>query len=1112
MAITTTLNKTKILELLSQNKLKELFTQHLGWNNFNQTMPVQVEGITYTLNGIVEKEGFAIYELINSSSEPIKYALRKKISNKLAKIQLEHLIVFTEKNEQVWQWIKRATKNSPAVTRSEIYNPATQSGEKLYQKLEKLFFGWDDYTITDVTQRINDSLNKDKVTKKFYEEFRKNKDSFTKFIEGMTETVDKEWYSSLMLNRLMFIYFIQKKGFLNNDLNYMRNKLNEIQDKKGNDKFYSFYREFLLVLFHEGFARELDKRSVEAMQIIGKIPYLNGGLFDVHELERKYSDIKIPDSAFEKIFDFFDKYDWHLDDRPVSDDKQINPDVIGHIFEKYINQKQMGAYYTKEDITEYISKNTIIPFLFEEAKKKCEVAFKENSYIWRMLKDNPDKYIYDAVRKGCEKPLPEYIEKGIKDVSQRTEWNTPTLEEYALPTEIWRETVERRNRYFEVKSKLENGEINSINDFITYNLDIRQFVEDIITNAESPDVVKAFYYTIAGHIGEKSNEKEIPAISILDPTCGSGAFLFAGLNILEPLYDACIDKMYDFKHEKPDAYKEFDSILADIEKHPNREYFIYKSIILNNLYGVDIMKEATEIAKLRLFLKLASCAEVDYIKENFGLEALPDIDFNIRAGNSLVGFANYDEVKDAVNFSNLTGQRSLIFDDPMPKIDEKAQKVSLAYRRFKDTQLLSGTHDELVTAKKNLQQRLDDLNSELNIYMAKKYGIDTEKENAYKQWLSTHEPFNWFVEFYDVIHNRGGFDVIIGNPPYLEYNPKKFIYLIDSNRFNVYGSKNLYSYIYELSKKLVHVNARFGLIIQISSVSTPNMQSLVQEIKKETKMHWVSNYATRPSYLFDGVCMNLTIHISQKNNVTIDDLKIYTTQYIRWYKEYREFLFNNIVYNQTSKDNYLFEYSIPKLETYRDAKILSKMMKQRNKLSSYLQPSKIFTKEEMFYRTAGGRYFKIFYDNNFQTESKCNKSKCFQDKYNKYTLISVLSSNLWWLYYTLHFDMYNCKDYMIFNFPFDYETCCYNAQLEKLGMAYCKSLAHNAESKKQSYETTGERQQMIFKPSLSKEIIDEIDRILAKHYGFTDEELDYIINYDIKYRMGDSLNGDKDEE
>ena len=90
MAMTITLNKGRILELLSMNKLKELFTQHLGWNNFNQTMPVQVEGITYTLNGIVEKEGFAIYELINRGSEPIKYDLRKKISNKLAKTQLEH--------------------------------------------------------------------------------------------------------------------------------------------------------------------------------------------------------------------------------------------------------------------------------------------------------------------------------------------------------------------------------------------------------------------------------------------------------------------------------------------------------------------------------------------------------------------------------------------------------------------------------------------------------------------------------------------------------------------------------------------------------------------------------------------------------------------------------------------------------------------------------------------------------------------------------------------------------------------------------------------------------------------------------------------------------------
>lgn len=1109
MATTITLNKNRILELLSQNKLKELFTQHLGWNNFNQSMPVQVEGTIYTLNGVVEKEGFAIYEYVNDSPEPIKYDLRKKISNKLAKTQLEHLIVFTEKNEQVWQWIKRATKNSPAVTRSEIYNPATQSGEKLYQKLEKLFFGWEDYTITDVTQRINDSLNKDKVTKKFYEEFKKNKDNFSKFIEGMKETVDKEWYSSLMLNRLMFIYFIQKKGFLNNDLNYMRNKLNEIQEKRGDNKFYSFYREFLLVLFHEGFARELDKRSSQTMQIIGKIPYLNGGLFNVHELERKYPEITIPDSAFEKIFDFFDKYDWHLDDRPVSDDKQINPDVIGHIFEKYINQKQMGAYYTKEDITEYISKNTIIPYLFEEAKKKCEVAFKENSYIWQMLKDNPDKYIYEAVKKGCDKELPDYISKGIDDVSQREKWNTPTLEEFALPTEIWRETVERRNRYFEVKSKLENGEISSINDFITYNLDIRQFVEDIITNAESSDVVKAFYYTIAGHIGEKSNEKDIPAMSILDPTCGSGAFLFAGLNILEPLYDACIDKMYDFKHEKPDSYKEFDSILEDIEKHPNREYFIYKSIILNNLYGVDIMKEATEIAKLRLFLKLASCAEVDYRKENFGLEALPDIDFNIRAGNSLVGFTNYEEIKFAVEHNSLSGQMNLLSGNTMGIIDEKAQKVSLAYKRFKNTQIVSGSHEEILSAKKDLQQRLDNLNTELNQYMAKKYGIDTDKEEQYNQWLSTHEPFNWFVEFYDVIHNRGGFDVIIGNPPYVVYTKKDKVTkksIADIYKIKDYkteNSKNLYAFVLERAISLYNNNSKMGMIIPVSSFSSNAFESLKFILDSNC---WLSSYSNRPAKLFQGVEQRLTIIIVHKSSTPT----IKTSSYKHWYEDERQNIFNTITYSNSfiHRNNIVY-----KIGNEIENSIINKI-----KVNNRFTPVPILNSVQnnaCWFHDSPTYWIRSF---NF-----CPNSTTVSDKSNHYhqlytdtptnanILTAVLSSSVFYLFFK---NISNCRDFSIkeiIDFPLNNLSENNLQQLSNTAEKMQIVLKDTALKTKRHYPS-GDVEYYEYYPYKAKAIIDEIDKVLAKHYGFTDEELDYIINYDIKYRMGDSLNGGNNEE
>ena len=202
----------------------------------------------------------------------------------------------------------------------------------------------------------------------------------------------------------------------------------------GKDRFQSFYRLFLLRLFHQGLGQPEADRSPELAALLGRVPYLNGGLFDVHDLERDNPEIQIPDAAFEQIFDFFDAYQWHLDDRPLHEDKEINPDVLGYIFEKYINQKQMGAYYTKEDITGYISRNAIIPFLFEQAKKHCPIAFTPGGGVWRLLSDNPDRYFYEAVRHGVtydihrrealtgERELPIETAAGLSDFSHRGVW------------------------------------------------------------------------------------------------------------------------------------------------------------------------------------------------------------------------------------------------------------------------------------------------------------------------------------------------------------------------------------------------------------------------------------------------------------------------------------------------------------------------------------------------------------------------------------------------------------------------------------------------------------------------------------------------------------------
>ena len=181
-------------------------------------------------------------------------------------------------------------------------------------------------------------------------------------------------------------------------------------------------------LFHEGLGKPETDRDRALEELLGKVPYLNGGFFEVHELERKY-EIDIPDTAFEQLFKFFDAYEWTLDDRPLRKDNEINPDVVGYIFEKYINQKQMGAYYTKEDITEYISKNTVLPQLFDAAKNECAIAFRPDSLLWRMLEANPDYYIYGAVRQGVVDakgqiiPLPKEVAVAIDEVSKRSGWN-----------------------------------------------------------------------------------------------------------------------------------------------------------------------------------------------------------------------------------------------------------------------------------------------------------------------------------------------------------------------------------------------------------------------------------------------------------------------------------------------------------------------------------------------------------------------------------------------------------------------------------------------------------------------------------------------------------------
>ena len=393
----------------------------------------------------------------------------------------------------------------------------------------------------------------DKITKKFFDKFKKIHTKLQKAITGIDNDKDRSWYASVMMNRIMFIYFLQKHRVIQDNTDFLLQKFDEI-NANGDD----YYTDFLLPLFFYGFARrDDDVEKLKFTKKYGPVRYLNGGLFYPHHLEKKYSNafakadiyeekalntqIGINPKLIKEILVFLNGYTWYLDSRPMKEDTDINPDVLGYIFEKYINQKELGAYYTKEDITEYISKNTIIPFIFD----------KMNS-------------------NGFNAPDP--------------------------------------------------------NPLITNNDDIIGAVGHYIENIDDYKELKFLYKDV------------LLELSVLDPSVGSGAFLFSALNILLPIYQKTVFKLKELSKTEKDKW--LITTVATINKHPE-EYFLTKQIILNNLYGVDIVEEATEICKLRLFLQLAS-----HLPDITSIEPLPDIDFNIYAGNSLVGGLSWEDIED----------------------------------------------------------------------------------------------------------------------------------------------------------------------------------------------------------------------------------------------------------------------------------------------------------------------------------------------------------------------------------------------------------------------------------------------------------------------------------
>lgn len=678
------LNIERTRKALQSFDFKTLFIEELGWSNptSNKTINETIKEIAISRKPIAELSGAVVFEITTPNGEVPEPKQRMAIAKEIQKQHFEHVLIFIDKDrkQSIWHWLKNQDKK---VVSREHFFFRHQPGDGFIAKIASLVVDISEFdregniAIAEVASRIKTALDIERVVKKFFRDYQNEYIVFLDLIEGIDNEADRRWYASVILNRLMFIYFLQKKMFLDNgDTEYLNHKLEFSKKELGKNKFYN---EFLSKLFFEGFAKQENQRSAATNKLIGKIKYLNGGLFLLHKIEVKYQGkISIPDQAFDNLFELFNRYSWTLDDTPGGADNEMNPDVLGYIFEKYINQKAFGAYYTRTEITEYLCEQTVYKLILDEVN-------------------------------GVELP---------DDIPEK------------------------------LKQKLANKRYDSIAELLLH-LDAatcRKLV--VVENAV------------------------LPNLSLLDPACGSGAFLVAAMKTLINVYSAILGKIEFLGDKKLTEWKQ------QIEKdHPSINYYIKKQIITNNLYGVDLMEEATEIAKLRLFLALVASAEtVDQ------LEPLPNIDFNIMSGNSLIGLMRVDESE----FNK--HQNGDLFKKSYRELVNQKEAAIRAFKSFEST------NENIQIKKESIDRMEEEANATLNLMLGQEFsnlGIKYEqvtwddkknkegksiKRSINIKDIQALEPFHWGYEFSEIFRKKDGFDAIITNPPWevFQTNEKEF--------------------------------------------------------------------------------------------------------------------------------------------------------------------------------------------------------------------------------------------------------------------------------------------------------------------------------------------------
>lgn len=414
--------------LNSENQLKEVIISELGYDPvpnlpFSIELSIDISSKIINKKIIAQKNGFQVLlfnlgvkqKHANQNIDQFFRSTEREIISKVPSDQRQiKLFIFRDEAGENWHFVRAVGVDSRFNLRRFSINPENRTKLRtLSQQLLYIKTNSED-TLQQIINKHEEAFSVEAVSTKFFNEFKEVFEGLKSYLIRQnkgTYRSDKHAhdFALRLLNRLIFLYFVQKKGIFSGNKEFL--KLYWSIYRNNFDGKNQFLEKWLKILFFESmngkfhprdyFKSDSDKLDINSILIM--VPHLNGGLFR-HDNEVDSLDYQIEDSQFEPIFSLLENYNFTVQENtPLEQDLDIDPEIMGNIYEMLVNisetedeQHQLGIFYTQKveidlmlrrSLVEYIfgktgiDKDELYQFIFLEKKEQKVPKFSEEEII-----------------------------------------------------------------------------------------------------------------------------------------------------------------------------------------------------------------------------------------------------------------------------------------------------------------------------------------------------------------------------------------------------------------------------------------------------------------------------------------------------------------------------------------------------------------------------------------------------------------------------------------------------------------------------------------------------------------------------------------------------------